>query len=185
MHIVKLLAYSCEANHTIRESIVLLGMNSEQGNQMAGVNKVIIVGNLGRDPEVRTMPSGDRMVTFSIATSETWKDKQSGERREKTEWHNIVIFNDHLAGVAERYLKKGSKVYIEGSLQTRKYTNRDGQEVRTTEIVLQKYKGELQMLDSRGDSGGYSAASGGYASSKPDQSSSPAKDYDLDDEVPF
>jgi len=159
---------------------------------MAGVNKMIIVGNLGRDPEARSMPSGDRMVTFSIATSETWKDKQSGERREKTEWHNIVIFNDHLAKVAENYLKKGSKVYIEGSLQTRKYTNRDGQEVRTTEIVLQKYKGELQMLDSRGDSGGYSGGQGGgrsdYGSSSPAQSSGgsgPAKDYDMDDEVPF
>ncbi len=158
---------------------------------MAGVNKVIIVGNLGRDPEARSMPSGDRMVTFSVATSETWKDKQSGERREKTEWHNIVIFNDHLAKVAENYLKKGSKVYLEGSLQTRKYTNRDGQEVRTTEIVLQRYRGELQMLDSRGEGGGgsgggsqgYSNPSSGGSSSSSD--AGPSADYDMDDEVPF
>jgi len=161
---------------------------------MAGVNKVIIVGNLGRDPEARSMPSGDRMVTFSVATSETWKDKQSGERREKTEWHNIVIFNSHLAKVAENYLKKGSKVYLEGALQTRKYTNRDGQEVRTTEIVLQNYRGELQMLDSRGEGGGGGYSGGGsgggggsrdYGSSKPAGGSGPATDYDLDDEVPF
>ncbi|VAW02857.1 Single-stranded DNA-binding protein [hydrothermal vent metagenome] len=163
---------------------------------MAGVNKVIIVGNLGRDPEARSMPSGDRMVTFSVATSETWKDKQSGERREKTEWHNIVIFNTHLAKVAENYLKKGSKVYLEGALQTRKYTNRDGQEVRTTEIVLQNFRGELQMLDSRGDSGGGGGYSGGgsgggggrsdYGSSTPSQGSGGSdKSYDMDDEVPF
>lgn len=157
---------------------------------MAGVNKVIIVGNLGRDPEARSMPSGDRMVTFSVATSETWKDKQSGERREKTEWHNIVIFNTHLAKVAENYLKKGSKVYLEGALQTRKYTNRDGQEVRTTEIVLQNFRGELQMLDSRNEGGGYSGGSGGggkdHSSSSPSQGSGgPAKDYDMDDDVPF
>jgi len=155
---------------------------------MAGVNKVIIVGNLGRDPEGRSMPSGDRMVTFSVATSETWKDKQSGERREKTEWHNIVIFNDHLAKIAENYLKKGSKVYLEGSLQTRKYMNRDEQEVRTTEIVLQKYNGELQMLDSRSDGG--SAGGGGgrsdYGSSSPSPSTGGNdKNYGLDDEVPF
>ncbi len=121
---------------------------------MAGVNKVILVGNLGKDPEVRRLNSGDPVVSFSIATSESWRDKQSGEKREKTEWHNIVIYNDLLAKVAEQYLKKGSKVYIEGQIQTRQWDDQSGQKRYTTEIVLQKYRGELQMLDSRGGSGG-------------------------------
>src|SRR5215470_567253 len=122
---------------------------------MAGsVNKVILVGNLGRDPETRRMTSGDPVVNLSIATSETWRDKSSGERKEKTEWHRVVIFNKNLAEVAEKYLRKGSKVYVEGSLQTRKWTDKDGQEKYSTEIVLQNFRGELTMLDTRGEGGG-------------------------------
>ena len=118
---------------------------------MAGsVNKVILVGNLGRDPEVRRLSSGDPVVNFSIATSESWKDKASGERKEKTEWHNVVIFNENLAKVAEQYLRKGSKVYIEGQLQTRKWQDQQGVEKYSTEIVLQRFRGELTILDSRG-----------------------------------
>src|ERR1044072_8015540 len=122
---------------------------------MAGsVNKVILVGNLGRDPEVRRLTSGDPVVNLSIATSENWRDKASGERKERTEWHRVVIFNENLAKVAEQYLRKGAKVYIEGQLQTRKYTDKDGAEKYSTEIVLQKYRGELTMLDGRADGGG-------------------------------
>src|SRR3954469_15320560 len=114
---------------------------------MAGsVNKVILVGNLGRDPEVRRMPSGEAMVSFSVATSESWRDKASGERKERTEWHRVVIFNENLAKVAEQYLRKGSKIYLEGQLQTRKYTDKDGAEKYSTEIVLQRFRGELVML---------------------------------------
>ena len=120
---------------------------------MAGsVNKVILVGNLGADPEIRRLNSGDPVVNLRIATSECWRDKNSGDRKEKTEWHQVVIFNDNLAKVAEQYLKKGMKVYIEGQLQTRKW-EKDGIERYTTEIVLQKFRGELQMLDSRGQGG--------------------------------
>jgi single-strand DNA-binding protein len=122
---------------------------------MAGsVNKVILVGNLGADPEIRRLNSGDPVVNLRIATSESWRDKMSGERREKTEWHNVVIFNDNLAKVAEQYLKKGMKVYVEGQLQTRKWTDQQGQDRSTTEVVLQKFRGELQMLDARGEGGG-------------------------------
>jgi len=122
---------------------------------MAGsVNKVILVGNLGKDPEIRRLNSGDPVVNFTLATSESWRDKNSGERKEKTEWHNVVIFNDNLAKVAEQYLKKGMKVYVEGQLQTRKWQDQQGQDRYTTEIVLQKFRGELQMLDSRGQGGG-------------------------------
>ncbi len=129
---------------------------------MAGsVNKVILVGNLGADPEVRRLNSGDMVVNLRIATSETWRDKTSGERREKTEWHQVVIFNDNLAKVAEQYLKKGMKVYIEGALQTRKW-EKDGVERYSTEIVLQKFRGELQMLDARGQ-GGEGGQVGGYS----------------------
>lgn len=121
------------------------------------VNKVILIGNLGRDPEVRRMPSGDAIVNLRLATTESWRDKASGERKEKTEWHSVVIFNENLAKVAEQYLKKGSKVYIEGQLQTRKYNDKDGVEKYSTEIVLQRYRGELTMLEGRGQSGGSSA----------------------------
>lgn len=121
---------------------------------MAGsVNKVILVGNLGADPEIRRLNSGDPVVNIRVATSETWRDKNSGDRKEKTEWHNVVIFNDNLAKVAEQYLKKGMKVYVEGQLQTRKWQDQSGQDRYTTEIVLQKFRGELQMLDARGQGG--------------------------------
>lgn len=134
---------------------------------MAGsVNKVILVGNLGRDPEVRRLGSGEPVVNLRIATSETWRDKQSGERKERTEWHSVVIFNENLAKVAEQYLKKGSKVYIEGQLQTRKWQDQQGVEKYTTEIVLQRFRGELTILDSRGQGGdefgGGSSGGGGY-----------------------
>jgi len=122
---------------------------------MAGsVNKVILVGNLGRDPETRRLGNGDPVVNLRIATSETWRDKQSGERREKTEWHSVVIFNENLAKVAEQYLRKGSKVYVEGQLQTREWQDKDGQKRYSTEIVLQRFRGELTILDSRDSSGG-------------------------------
>src|SRR4029077_1945945 len=117
------------------------------------VNKVILVGNLGRDPEVRSTQDGTKVANLSLATSENWKDKKSGERREKTEWHRVAIFNERLVDVAEKYLKKGSKVYIEGQLQTRKLTDQSGQERYTTEVVLQRFRGELTMLDGRGGGG--------------------------------
>ncbi|ESW79053.1 single-stranded DNA-binding protein [Mesorhizobium sp. LSJC268A00] len=134
---------------------------------MAGsVNKVILVGNLGADPEIRRLNSGDPVVNIRIATSESWRDKNSGERKEKTEWHNVVIFNDQIAKVAEQYLKKGMKVYVEGQLQTRKWQDQTGADKYTTEVVLQKFRGELQMLDSRGEGGGQvgNYAGGGGAS---------------------
>ncbi|MEX0409283.1 single-stranded DNA-binding protein [Aquibium sp. LZ166] len=166
---------------------------------MAGsVNKVILVGNLGADPEIRRMPSGDPIVNLSVATSETWRDKNSGERKEKTEWHRVVIFNDNLAKVAEQYLKKGMKVYVEGSIQTRKWQDQSGQDRYSTEIVLQKFRGELQMLDSRGEGqgqgGGYSGGRGSdFGSSGPmDEdrgrgggSSGGGFSRELDDEIPF
>lgn len=122
---------------------------------MAGsVNKVILVGNLGRDPEIRRLGSGDPVCNLRIATSESWKDKASGERKEKTEWHSVVIYNDNLSRVAEQYLRKGSKVYVEGQLQTRKWTDQSGVEKYTTEVVLQRFRGELTILDGRGGGGG-------------------------------
>ncbi|MDP7652877.1 MAG: single-stranded DNA-binding protein [Rhodospirillales bacterium] len=160
---------------------------------MAGsVNKVILIGNLGRDPEVRFSQDGTKIVNFSIATSERWKDKSTGERREKTEWHRVVLFNEHLAEIAEQYLRKGSKVYVEGALQTRKWAGNDGVEKYSTEVVLQRYRGELTMLDTRGDGGG---GGGGYGAS--DGGPPPAADGgsgpgggapgggDLDDDIPF
>lgn len=129
---------------------------------MAGsVNKVILVGNLGRDPEVRRLNNGEPVVNFSVATSETWRDKASGERKERTEWHNVVIFNENLARIAEQYLKKGSKVYLEGQLQSRKYTDKTGAERTATEVVLQRFRGELTLLDGRGQ-GGETGDDGGY-----------------------
>ena len=135
---------------------------------MAGsVNKVILVGNLGADPEVRRMPDGNPVVNLRIATSETWRDRNSGERRERTEWHRVVIFNENLAKVAEQYLRKGAKIFIEGQIQTRKWTDQQGQDKFTTEIVLNRFRGDLQMLDSRGGDGGgggggsYGGGSGG------------------------
>ena len=116
---------------------------------MAGVNKVILVGNLGKDPKISTMNSGDKVVSFTLATSESWKDKNTGERREKTEWHNIVVYNDGIGRIVEQYCKKGSKVYLEGQIQTRKYTDQSGAEKYITEVVLQRFRGELTLLDSR------------------------------------
>ena len=162
---------------------------------MAGsVNKVILVGNLGKDPEVRRMTSGEPVVNLSIATSESWRDKSSGERKEKTEWHRVVIFNKNLAEVAEKYLRKGSKVYVEGQLQTRKWTDQSGQEKYTTEVVLSRFRGELTMLDGRGGEG--APAGGGYGGEPADSGySSPSSGGggrapapaggDLDDEIPF
>ena len=120
---------------------------------MAGsVNKVILIGNLGREPEVRTMQNGGKVCNLSVATSERWKDRNSGEQQEKTEWHRVVVFDDRLVDVAERYLQKGSKVYLEGELQTRKWTDQSGQDKYTTEVVLRRFRGQLTMLDSRGGS---------------------------------
>jgi single-strand DNA-binding protein len=164
---------------------------------MAGsVNKVILVGNLGKDPEVRRLNSGEPVVNLRIATSEQWRDKQSGERREKTEWHQVVIFNENLAKVAENYLKKGSKVYIEGQLQTRKYTDASGVEKYSTEIVLQRYRGELAMLDGRGGGGGDDAYEGGgdsFGRASPGERRQPAPagagggrfSDTMDDDIPF
>ncbi|MDR3512886.1 MAG: single-stranded DNA-binding protein [Caulobacteraceae bacterium] len=159
---------------------------------MAGsVNKVILVGNLGADPEIRTLNSGDRVANLRVATSETWRDRQSGERKEKTEWHRVVIFNDNLLKVAESYLKKGAKVYIEGSLQTRKWTDQSGQEKFSTEVVLQKFRGELTMLDGRGAGGDDDSAGYGGGGFQPagarTQPSGPRESFsaDLDDEIPF
>ncbi len=129
---------------------------------MAGsVNKVILVGNLGRDPEVRNMQSGDRVVSFSIATSESWADRASGERKERTQWHRIAIFNQKLGEIAEKYLKKGSKVYLEGQLESRKYTDKDGNEREVTEVVLSRFRGELTLLDGRGGGGELGEGGGG------------------------
>jgi single-strand DNA-binding protein len=147
---------------------------------MAGVNKVILVGNLGKDPDVRRTTSGDPIVNFTLATSENWRDKASGERKERTEWHRVVIFNENLAKVAEQYLHKGSKVYVEGQLQTRKWTDKDGNEKYTTEVVLSRFRGELQMLDSRGD--GAQARAPAVAQEGAPRSFERAE---MDDEIPF
>ena len=158
---------------------------------MAGVNKVILVGNLGADPEARSLNNGGEVVNMRIATSESWKDK-SGERQERTEWHNVVIFNENLGRVAKNYLKKGSKVYIEGQIQTRKWQDQSGNDRYTTEIVLQKFRGELVLLDSReGGAAGRGAFNEefddfGGAPAKPQSRPQPAAfDTDLDDDVPF
>jgi single-strand DNA-binding protein len=154
---------------------------------MAGsVNKVILVGNLGKDPEVRRMTSGEPVVNLSIATSETWKDKASGERKEKTEWHRVVIFNENLAKVAEQYLKKGAKVYLEGALQTRKWTDKDGAEKYSTEIVLNRFNGTMVMLDGR-SGGGEGGGFGGGGGNRVGASEAPASFQrdEMDDEIPF
>ena len=161
---------------------------------MAGVNKVILVGNLGADPEARSLNNGGDVVNMRIATSENWKDRD-GNRQERTEWHNVVIFNENLGRVAKSYLKKGSKVYLEGQLQTRKWTDNQGNDKYTTEIVLQRFRGELQLLDSRDGGGGRSAFgedygaddyAGGSAPQRSQQRPQPAAfDTDLDDDVPF
>ena len=168
---------------------------------MAGsVNKVILIGNLGKDPEVRTMQSGGKVVSFSVATSESWNDKASGERKEKTQWHRVVIFNERLGDIAEKYLKKGMKVYLEGAIESRKFTDKDGAEREITEVVLARFRGELTMLDGRGEGGASSGEGGSYRSapaSRPAAASSGARGGgsggpswepaggDLDDEIPF
>lgn len=161
---------------------------------MAGsVNKVILLGNLGRDPEVRHTNDGNPVVTLNLATSDTWKDRNTGERKERTEWHRVVIFNENLCRVAEQYLRKGSTVYIEGALQTRKWTDNAGVEKYTTEVVLQKFRGELTMVGGRGDGGGFGGGAsggddfGGGSSSGGGQSggSMGGGSSDLDDEIPF
>ena len=161
---------------------------------MAGVNKVILVGNLGADPEARSLNSGGEVVNMRVATSENWTDKASGERKEKTEWHNVVIFNENLGRVAKNYLRKGSKVYLEGQIQTRKWQDQSGNDRYTTEVVLQRFRGELVLLDSR-EGGGASRGAfgddfaddlGGGGASKPQSRPQPAAfDTDLDDDVPF
>mgnify|MGYP001089633095 CR=1 FL=1 len=173
---------------------------------MAGsVNKVILVGNLGKDPEVRTSQDGTKIVNFTMATSETWNDRGSGERKERTEWHRVVVFNDRIADVVEKYLRKGSKVYVEGSLQTRKWTDQSGQEKYTTEVVIGRFKGELTMLDTRAGGEGGMAEGGSYSRERAPARSgggdrparaaggggggpswdAPKGGGDLDDEIPF
>ncbi len=162
---------------------------------MAGsVNKVTLIGNLGRDPEIRSLQDGNKVANLSVATSESWKDKSSGERRERTEWHRVVIFNERLIDVVEKYLKKGAKVYLEGALQTRKWTDQSGAEKYTTEVVLQRFRGELVMLDGRSGGGGSEGGGGGESgdegggysggsSSRGGGGRAPAGD--LDDDIPF
>lgn len=163
---------------------------------VGSVNKVILVGNLGKDPEVRSMQSGDRVASFPIATSERWKDKATGERKEKTEWHKVAIFDERLVEIAEKYLRKGSKVYLEGQLQTRKWTDQNGQERYTTEIVLQRFRGDLTLLDTKSD--GESDDARGMAVGQDFNSSistqkgipntkmtSKSSKNDLDDDIPF
>ena len=158
---------------------------------MAGsVNKVILIGNLGRDPEVRQTQDGRPVVNFTVATNETWKDRQTGERRERTEWHRVVIFGEGLADIAQRYLHKGSKVYLEGQLQTRKWTDQSGQERYTTEVVLSGFRAALTMLDSRADGGDGGGGGGGrdYGGGEPAAAPPAAADSaasDLDDDIPF
>ena len=154
---------------------------------MAGsLNKVQLIGNLGRDPEVRNTQSGDQIVHLSVATSETWRDRQSGERRERTEWHRVVIFNKQLGDVAKQYLRKGSKVYLEGQLQTSKWTDQEGRDRYTTEVVLRSYRGELTMLDSRGGGGGeFGAPDSGASMDEQSAAREPVAGADIDDEIPF
>jgi len=163
------------------------------------VNKVILVGNLGRDPEVRKMGSGDSVVSFSLATTESWRDKATGERKDRTEWHNVVIFNENLGKIAEQYCKKGAKVYLEGQLQTREFTDKEGNQRKTTEVVLQRFRGELTLLDSRNSRGG-EAGEGGYGGASSGgnfgrqspmerapagRAAAPTRSSDIDDDIPF
>ena len=159
---------------------------------MAGsVNKVILVGNVGQDPEVRQFQNGGQVASFSLATSETWKDKNTGERKEKTEWHRVSVFSEGLVRVVQNYIKKGSKLYIEGQLETRKWQDKDGQDRYTTEVVLRGFNSTLTMLDSRNEGGGRSSGNdlGGYQgqAGAPRQMSGPQESFsqDLDDEIPF
>lgn len=162
---------------------------------MAGVNKVILVGNLGKDPEIRSFQNGGRVANFSIATSETWKDKATGERKERTEWHRISVLNENLVGIVERFLKKGSKVYVEGQLETRKYQDKQtGKDMYTTEVVLRPYRGDITLLDSRkddggsqsyGHEGGYDHSTGTFHDTQTNATSGSAQGGFTDDEIPF
>ncbi len=159
---------------------------------MAGsINKVILVGNLGRDPEIRATQDGREIANLAIATSESWKDRNTGERKEKTEWHRVAIFNEGLVNICKNYLKKGAKIYLEGQLQTRKWTDKDGQEKYTTEVVLQGYNGNLTMLDSKGGGGGYESGDSYNQDRKPAMAAAAAGGGgyagggDLDDDIPF
>jgi single-strand DNA-binding protein len=169
---------------------------------MAGsVNKVILVGNVGKDPEIRSMQSGGKIANLTLATSETWNDKASGERKEKTEWHRVVVFNDRLVDVVERFVKKGRKLYVEGALQTRKWTDQSGQEKYTTEVVVDRFRGEITLLDSNrgGDEGGFGGGGeGGAGGGTPRQAArqparpasggpswEPNRGGDMDDDIPF
>jgi single-strand DNA-binding protein len=174
-----------------------IGRTRRQDEMSGSVNKVILIGNLGRDPEVRRLNSGDPVVNFSVATTESWRDKATGERKDRTEWHNVVIFNENLGRIAEQYLKKGSKVYLEGQLQTREYTDKEGSQRRTTEVVLQRFRGELTLLDNRGRSeiGDEAAPSenGSFGRSSPMErrpanagaSRAPQPTHAIDDDIPF
>lgn len=172
-------------------------MTSAGGDMAGSVNKVILIGNLGRDPEVRTFQNGGKVCNLRIATSESWKDRNTGERRERTEWHSVAIFQEGLVRIAEQYLRKGSKVYIEGKLQTRKWQDQSGQDRYSTEVVLQGFDGTLTMLDGRGEGGGQGGGSGGgdygggYDSGPQDDRSGGGSgggapsSRDMDDEIPF
>ena len=151
-------------------------------NMAGSVNKVIIVGNLGKDPEIRTFPNGGKVCNFPVATSETWKDRSSGERQERTNWHNIAIFNENLAQVAEQYLRKGSKVYVEGQLETRKWQDQAGNDRYTTEVVLRNFRGELTLLDGRSENNNSNFSE---TASIDDESSDKVLTNDIDDEIPF
>ena len=162
---------------------------------MAGsLNKVMLIGNLGADPEIRRLPSGGSVANMRIATSESWRDKTSGERREKTEWHNVVVFNDNLVRIIEQYVKKGAKIYVEGQLQTRKYQDKSGQDRYSTEVVLQGFSGTLTLLDGRGEGGGSGGGQGGGGSDfgraspmerRPAPQQGGGRHSDLDDDIPF
>ena len=151
------------------------------------VNKAILIGNLGRDPEVRSMQNGGRVANLRVATNERWNDRQSGERRERTEWHQVVIYDERLVDVAEKYLRKGSKVYLEGQIQTRKWTDQSGQDRYTTEVVLQRFRSQLTMLDSRGDGGGFAGEDrrSDYGSGGADSPPAASSGGDFDDDIPF
>lgn len=158
---------------------------------MAGsLNKVMIIGNVGQDPEIRSTQMGTKIASFTVATSESWKDKNSGERREKTEWHRIAVYNENLVRVIENYVSKGSKLYIEGQLETRKWQDQSGQDRYTTEIALKQFRGELVLLDSRNGGGGGAPASGGWSNNEVNQDAAPAQSNhapqdDMDDDIPF
>jgi single-strand DNA-binding protein len=166
------------SGHTCRQA-----REGREARMAGSVNKVILIGNLGRDPEVRSFPNGGKVVNLRVATSETWRDKQTGERKERTEWHSVAIFNENLGRVAEQYLRKGSKVYLEGQLETRKWQDQSGQDRYSTEVVLRQFRGELTLLEGRGEAGGggsdYDQDRGG---SLGDSRGSAAS---LDDEIPF